>query len=455
MVESDSLSCRFAQGTQSVMKWPVRRPAPSPASHGSKALAASRGVERVRRLPIERLRRLPIDVPPTLQRHMAEWGPKLRKEMAVQAGDGFSRALSTAEFSVGTDCSGLEAPVLALQAMNIPHKHAFSCDVNPKIRQYIRANMPHAKVFDDICHRDHREVPPHNIYVCGFPCQPFSVLHKNRRLLRDSRAKAFFAMLNTLRACLPALAILENVLGIRTVLGKVWGHLHALKWYEVLTFRIDPADMGEPVARPRYYFVLVRSDVALWRGVELDQVATRFSRVGLGPCRASVASRMLHNTSPIVQQWLEKARRRRASAAAGVIRRTFKWQQLHTKARVASAASRGTSQITVEGLSERSQSVLGILLNGAGLTSLMPDTNVDLSQNLGRARLSVKCPTVTPGSAILVGELGRLLVPMEKCLVHLVPLHKLVLPVDVSDTEFGNLGGNTMHLMAVRGSGFV
>jgi hypothetical protein len=81
-------------------------------------------------LPIERVRRLRIDVPPNLQRHMAEWGPKLRREMAVQAGDGFSRALSTADFSVGTDCSGLEAPVLALQAMNIPHKHVFSCDVS-------------------------------------------------------------------------------------------------------------------------------------------------------------------------------------------------------------------------------------------------------------------------------------------------------------------------------------
>jgi len=142
---------------------------------------------------------------------------------------------------------------------------------------------------------------------------------------------------------------------------------------------MDSTDMGEFVARARYYFLLVRSDVALWRGAELDQVANKLSRVGLGQCRGLVASRMLHNTSPTAQQWLEKARRRRASAAAGVIRRTFKWQQLHTKARVASAASRGTSQITVEGLSERSQSVLGILLNGAGLTSLMPDTNVDLS----------------------------------------------------------------------------
>jgi site-specific DNA-cytosine methylase len=54
--------------------------------------------------------------------------------------------------------------------------------------------MPHARVFDDICHRDHHGVPPRNIYVCGFPCQPFSVLHNKRRLLRDLRAKAFFAI---------------------------------------------------------------------------------------------------------------------------------------------------------------------------------------------------------------------------------------------------------------------
>ena len=44
------------------------------------------------------------------------------------------------------------------------------------------------------------------------------------------------------------------------------------------------------------------------------------------------------------------------------------------------------------------------------------------------------------GSAILVGESGRLMVPMEKCLVHLVRVHKLVLPADISDSEFGNLG---------------
>ena len=101
--------------------------------------------------------------------------------MAVQAGNGFSSALSTADYSIGIDCSGLEVS---------------------------RKSAPH---------RGHLEAPPHNI-LCMRVSDPFSVLHKNRRLLRDPRAKPFFTMLNTLRVCLPASAVLENILGIRIVL---------------------------------------------------------------------------------------------------------------------------------------------------------------------------------------------------------------------------------------------
>ena len=65
-------------------------------------------------------------------------------------------------------------------------------------------------------------------------------------------------------------------------------------------------------------------------------------------------------------------------------------------------------------------------------------------KSLGRARLSGTCPTLTPGSAILVGESGRLM-------VHLVPVHKLVLPADLSDTEFGNFGAKgRWAIFAVR-----
>ena len=68
--------------------------------------------------------------------------------MAVQAGSGFSSALSTAGYSIGIDCSGLEVS---------------------------RKSAPH---------RGHLEVPVHNI-LCLRASDPFSVLHKNRRLLSD------------------------------------------------------------------------------------------------------------------------------------------------------------------------------------------------------------------------------------------------------------------------------
>ena len=98
------------------MKWPG---APLPLPH--------RGVWR-------RPRRLPIDGPPNPQRRMAERGPKLGSEMAGSAGrQWFFIGCVDSGLSIGTDGSALEAPVLALQAVNIPHKHVFSCDVIPKI----------------------------------------------------------------------------------------------------------------------------------------------------------------------------------------------------------------------------------------------------------------------------------------------------------------------------------
>ena len=83
--------------------------------------------------------------------------------------------------------------------------------------------MHNSKPFDEIRHRDLLEMR----HSCGFPCQPFSVLHKNRRLLSDPWAEPFFTMLNTLRLCLPASAVLENILGIRIVLEK-GGKLYSL-----------------------------------------------------------------------------------------------------------------------------------------------------------------------------------------------------------------------------------
>ena len=38
---------------------------------------------------------------------------------------------------VGTDCSGLEAPLIALEYLGVPYTHQFSCDNDKYIKQTI------------------------------------------------------------------------------------------------------------------------------------------------------------------------------------------------------------------------------------------------------------------------------------------------------------------------------
>lgn len=402
--------------------------------------------------------RVPVEIPPGLQAHLDQWGPRLRSAMAlVAASHGLDgRQTGSAELRVGTDCSGAEAPILALRALGIPHRHVFSCEANAKKREYIQENCKDAVVFPDMLTRDHDSLPAHNVYVCGFPCTPFSSLRTNSKLLRDPNAKPFFATLRTIERCLPQLVILENVVGIRQVMAKVWKRLAALRWYEVLTFLIDPADLGEPVRRPRYYFVLVRQDACRARGGKLHRLAAKLAAVGLQPRGVvRLSQRLLPNASPEVQRWLSTLTRRHDEGASATTRgkgpkgRKLKWVARHAQSAHSSSSSGVVGRVV--GLSPRQRSLLGILQAQAGGQT---DFNTDVSQALGRARPAQvsACPTVTPRGRIVVGELGRLMVPIEKLLVHLFPVHTLQFPRCLTDADLADLGGNTMHLMAAGAS---
>lgn len=84
---------------------------------------------------------------------------------------------------IGTDCSGIEAPIQALIQLNIPHTHVFSSDIDKYCIQSIKANYSPQILFGDkesqfpdgdIRNRDNSTLPDIDLYVCGFPCQPFS-----------------------------------------------------------------------------------------------------------------------------------------------------------------------------------------------------------------------------------------------------------------------------------------
>jgi DNA (cytosine-5)-methyltransferase 1 len=112
--------------------------------------------------------------------------------------------------NIGTDCSGIEAPIQALSQLNIPFHHKWSCEIDKFARQSIQSNYEPEIMFTDITQRDHSLLPDIDLYVCGFPCQPFSLMGL-KRVTEDPRSNIMIQCIETIKSKLPNLFILENV----------------------------------------------------------------------------------------------------------------------------------------------------------------------------------------------------------------------------------------------------
>ena len=92
--------------------------------------------------------------------------------------------------TVGTDCSGMEAPIQALKNLGVKFRHRFSSEIDASCMEMIRANAPPDILYDgDIRNRDNTETPAVDLYVCGFPCQPFSNVG-SKRVLRTREGQS-------------------------------------------------------------------------------------------------------------------------------------------------------------------------------------------------------------------------------------------------------------------------
>ena len=75
-------------------------------------------------------------------------------------------------------------------------------------------------------------------------------------------------------------------------------------------------------------------------------------------------------------------------------------------------------------------------------------TNMDTSQSVSFARCTEYVPTVTPGSRLVVGQLRRLAIPIEKWLLNVFQAHEVHWPACLTDQDIADLGGNAMRLAA-------
>ena len=169
---------------------------------------------------------------------------------------------------VGTDCSGIDAPIQALMNLRIPFVHVFSNDTDVLCGETITANFhPKSLVVGpgaDITKRDVSLMEPVDLYVCGFPCQPFSKLGA-RMGFEDPRGIVFFGCLTYIRHHRPRFVVLENVKTLLTIdESRTWNRIVSLLTeltdYHFSHSIMDTKDFGIPQSRRRLYIVGVRDD---------------------------------------------------------------------------------------------------------------------------------------------------------------------------------------------------
>jgi len=173
---------------------------------------------------------------------------------------------------VGTDCSGIEAPIQALNSkkLNINFQHIFSSDIDKYCIESIKANYHPQIIYNDMTKRDVKKIPDIDLYVCGFPCQSFSMAGK-RKGMEEKRGQIFWHCLEVIQEKLPSVFVLENVKGLLSIdKGQTFENIiNALKgvnlkgvlYYDIYWNVLNTRDYGIPQNRERLFIVgIARSE---------------------------------------------------------------------------------------------------------------------------------------------------------------------------------------------------
>jgi DNA (cytosine-5)-methyltransferase 1 len=175
--------------------------------------------------------------------------------------------------TIGTDCSGIEAPIEALKQLGIPFQHKWSCEIDKFARQSILANYEPEILYEDITKRDHSQLPDVDIYVCGFPCQSFSLMGKKLGT-HDPRSNIMLHCIEVIKKKKPSVFILENVKNFKFIeKGKPYNFLidsltnviddDGEQIYNIYSDIYNTKDYGIPQNRARIYIIGIQRDIEL------------------------------------------------------------------------------------------------------------------------------------------------------------------------------------------------
>jgi len=157
---------------------------------------------------------------------------------------------------------------MALKKLKVPYDHMFSCDIDKHVKTQILENFPPEQWFDDLMTRDNSSstTPSVDIYVAGFPCQPFSAAGLQKGF-KDKRGMVFYGCADYIDCKRPRAFILENVKRLINhdngkTLEQVMQTLKGIGGgaYDVDWKLLDTQEHGVPQSRPRVYIICIRKD---------------------------------------------------------------------------------------------------------------------------------------------------------------------------------------------------
>lgn len=174
---------------------------------------------------------------------------------------------------IGTDCSGIEAPIQALIQMNKKFTQEFASDIDHKCQLTSENNYPKPKTFyNNITTRDHKLLKKNiDLYVCGFPCQPFSTAGLQLGNL-DPRSNVLSHCIKTIKSSSPKIFILENVKQFKGIKnGEVFNNtikkLESIMYnkygYNIITQVLNAKNYGIPQNRERLFIIGIREDIQI------------------------------------------------------------------------------------------------------------------------------------------------------------------------------------------------
>ena len=167
-------------------------------------------------------------------------------------------------------CSGIGVCHRAAALLNacnasVALRGVFACDVGRSPRKVLSADFPGLRVFGDVA-ADGARLPPCDVLVAGFPCQPFSAANRRRKGSADERCQVIEHILRYIERAAPKLVLLENVVGLlsygRDVFLALTRRLQAAGYSIALQTLRSDVHGGVPQCRRRLFIMALLSPSA-------------------------------------------------------------------------------------------------------------------------------------------------------------------------------------------------